>query len=177
MTPEDHNRTLGIMHLIYGGFTTLMMLMMTLFFGFIVALISSAPDVPPEFPAGLFALIFGLVIGINLLFGVLSLAAGYAMLKRKSWARLMGIISSVVAAMSFPFGTALCVYSLWFIFGEGKNFYDSPAFQTGARHTLNEAPAGFNEAWYAQEARRREREAEAAYVPPPQPPDWRDRGQ
>ncbi|HYP54200.1 MAG TPA: hypothetical protein VEQ42_11700 [Pyrinomonadaceae bacterium] len=175
MTPEDHNRMLGIMHLIYGGFTTLMMLLMAVFFGFFMALIMSAPDIPCDFPAGIFGLIFGFVVGLNMLFGVASLAAGYGLLKRKKWARLMGIISSVVAAMSFPFGTALCVYSLWFIFGEGKHFYDSPAFQTGARATLNEAPATFNEAWYAQEARRRE--ADTAYVPPRQPPDWRDRDQ
>ena len=175
MTPEDHNRMLGIMHLIYGGFTTLMMLIMGAFFGFFMALLDGAPDMPNKFPAGLFAVFVGLIVGINLLFGGLSLAAGYGLLKRKSWARLLGIISSIVAAMSFPFGTALCVYSLWFIFGEGKNFYDSPAFRAGGRGALGEAPASFDEAWYAREARRRE--ADAAYVPPRQPPDWRDRGE
>lgn len=168
MTPEDHNRTLGILHLIYGGFMTLMMLAVTVFYGFIIALLTSSRELPPDFPVGFLVAFMGLFVGIYLLFGVASLVAGYGMLKRKSWARLMSIISAVVASMNVPFGTALCVYTLWFVFGEGRQVYEPAAFRPAPRGALDPPATDFDEAWYAQEARRRQQDV--AYAPPP---DWR----
>ncbi len=41
-----------------------------------------------------------------------SFLAGYGLLKRKPWARLLAIILAFLSLMSFPFGTALGVYTL-----------------------------------------------------------------
>ncbi|HEV2763504.1 MAG TPA: hypothetical protein VGV38_11050 [Pyrinomonadaceae bacterium] len=173
MTPQDHHKTLGIMHLIYGGFQTFMMLLVTVVvFAVFMPVMSSLPNRPEEFPLPLFAAVFAVAMAFNLVLGLLPLVAGYALLKRKSWARMAGIISAVASAMGFPFGTALCVYSLWFFFGEGQAFYKSGEFAGHARGALNDASAAFDDAWYAQ-ARRERGQQQAPYVPPRRPPDWR----
>ena len=119
MTPQDHNKALGIMHLIYGGFHTLVLLMVVVIYlfmaGILGAALGSAPpgEAPPEFVFGILALVGVISLFIYTLLAVPGLVAGYALLKRKSWAKTAGIVASVVSALSFPFGTAIGIYSLW----------------------------------------------------------------
>jgi hypothetical protein len=169
MTPADHNKMIGIMHLIYGGFFTLMALLMLIIFGTLFTALSGEiakdPNAPP---AEFFMAIFGLITFIYFLLSIPGLIAGYAMLKKKSWARVAGIIASVVAAVSFPFGTALCVYSLWFFFGDSGRAYERSLRGGDWQGSLNQgAPLGW-EAQAGADARQH------AYKPPAQPPDWRN---
>jgi phage shock protein PspC (stress-responsive transcriptional regulator) len=39
--------------------------------------------------------------------------AGLGLYKRKEWARILTLILSVISVFSFPFGTAIGVYSIW----------------------------------------------------------------
>ena len=56
----------------------------------------------------------GFVIGgFIALSGIFSLVAGYGLLKRRSWARTLTIILSVINLLNFPIGTALGGYALW----------------------------------------------------------------
>ena len=60
----------------------------------------------------------------------------------------------MLAGLTFPFGTALCVYTLWFMFGEkGKFLYHKAAYAL---------PAATGTATQIEEALR----ASEPYVPP-----------
>ena len=39
--------------------------------------------------------------------------AGIGLYKRKEWARILSLILSVIEIFSFPFGTAIGIYSIW----------------------------------------------------------------
>ncbi len=41
------------------------------------------------------------------------LLAGYGMLTRKSWARILGIIVAILDLFNVPIGTAIGLYGLW----------------------------------------------------------------
>ena len=61
---------------------------------------------------------------VALLFTVPAIAAGFGMLKQKRWARKLAMVSAAIAALDFPFGTALGVYTFWFLLGsEGRALY------------------------------------------------------
>jgi hypothetical protein len=167
MTPQDHNKIIGIMHLIWGGFNALMMIIFVPFFLMISGIIASDPHSPPGMTA-LFGFFGLLMFVLAFLFGLPPILAGYGMLKRKSWARLLGIISACLCALSFPFGTALCVYTLWFLFGEGEQFHRGVAAEQNWRAPLRDAST-FD--WETQRAAEPSRPRD--YAPPPQPPDWR----
>jgi hypothetical protein len=179
MTPQDHNKVIGIMHLIYGGFNALMMIIFVPFFFAIGAGIAADPNAPPALTA-IFGAFGFLMLFLALLFGLPPMLAGYAMLKRKSWARVMGIIAAVLEALSFPFGTALCVYTLWFLFGQGEGFHRAGAggqtyghgFQYGQGFQSPPLPDASTFGWDAQRASQQQGR-QRDYVPPPQPPDWR----
>lgn len=170
MTPQDHNKVIGIMHLIWGGFNGLVMLI----FAPIFFIIGAAGASDPSAPSGLAAIfgIFGLIMfSLALVLGLPPILAGYGMLKRKRWAKVWGIIAACVESLSFPFGTALCVYTLWFLFGEGQNFHRGggvPSASSDWRGTLRDGSAYD---WETQRASQSSRQRE--YTPPPQPPDWR----
>ena len=94
-----------------------------------------------------------------------SFVAGYGLLKRKKWAKVWAIIAAVLAGGQFPMGTAVTVYTFWFLFSEpGKQMFERnnyalpPGRQTWA-----------NEQWDYDAQRQRE----GQYTPPAPPPDWR----
>lgn len=168
MTPEEHNKTLGTLHLVYGGLQALIMFVLVGFFIFIGDMISRAPGSSPDL--GFFFAIMAVIVLLNLIFTIPSFIAGYGLKKQKSWAKLWGIIAGVMAGMSFPLGTALCVYSIWFLLGDGgRELYeeDQTKGATKRREALYGAP---QPAGWAGQYASRERERE--YAPPP--PNWRD---
>jgi len=44
---------------------------------------------------------------------IIGIAAGLGLLQRHSWARTLTIVLGIIALVSFPFGTALGIYTLW----------------------------------------------------------------
>jgi hypothetical protein len=161
MTNEQHNKLVGIGFLVHGGIQLLMGLLIATMFGSFMALIPNEPGggAPPRAFFMIFASFFFIIQAI---FATPSFIAGYAALKRKSWARLSGIIAAVVSSMHFPIGTAVGVYALWFFFGENWKDVYQPAMSAARGQLPNDATAWANQPWEA----RRERV-------PPVPPDWR----
>ena len=156
--PTGHNKILGILHLAYGGLIGLLMLAIFIFMLMVGTFATDSRGEP--MPAGVLALVMIVLAGVMLLQVTPSFLAGYALLKQKRWAKTIGIIAAVMAGLNFPLGSALCVYTLWFLFGEsGRFLYHKAAYAL---------PPG-EASW----SRSNRREAELAYVPPSAPPDWR----
>ena len=163
MTPEQHNKYLAWSHIAYGGlfllFTSIFLL---LFGGMFIAALMSDPSAPP---AIIFVFMFLFMGAIYAAMSLPSIIAGYGLLKKKKWARTWSIISAVVAAMQFPLGTAVTVYTFWFLFSDpGKQFFEQnqyalpPGRQSWANDTYNYDAS---------------RQRENQYHPPQPPPDWR----
>src|SRR5579859_6130348 len=56
----------------------------------------------------------GSTVGLALaLLSVPGLAAGYGLLTRKPWARVLAIVVAVLGLLNFPVGTAIGIYALW----------------------------------------------------------------
>jgi hypothetical protein len=160
MTAFQHNKTLGILHLVYAGlFCFLMISLSILMFTTFGTMDAGAPP-EEDFPFPIFAVMMVFFVGMNLLMVAPSFVAGYAFLKRKSWTKSIGLIASILAGLNVPLGAPLCVYTLWFLFGEhGRLLYDKQA----------QALPPASPVW----AKASGREQERAYVPPSTPPDWR----
>lgn len=160
MTALQHNKIIGILHLAFAGFTVLVMVLIIFFM--IAFLGAMSHSMPPEddFPFALIAIFMVFMLLINVVLVAPSFVAGYGLLKRKSWAKTVGLIAAVVATLSFPHGVALCVYTLWFLFGDsGKALYNKAAYSLPPPPPI----------WAGAAAKGREHE----YVPPLTPPDWR----
>lgn len=165
MTPEQHVKYLGWSHIGYAAFFALIFGLMMLFFG--VGMIGGILSQPGEAGPPVFVMIF-MFLFMTVMFGLFTLpsfVAGYGLLKRKKWAKVWAIISAVLAGGQFPMGTAVTVYTFWFLFSEpGKQYFERnnyalpPGRQTWANRELD------------YDSQRR---LEGQYNPPPPPPDWR----
>ena len=165
MTTEEHNKTLGICHLAYGGISALMMFAMLFFFGAIMFAIPGG-----EAPIGLIWLILAFIMLWSFVLTLPSFIAGYGILKHKPWARTASIVAAVLETMSFPIGTAVAIYSFWFMFSDaGRAMYDKNFTNLQRPYALHDAPPPPASGWGARTTQGGERE----YAPPAQPPNWR----
>lgn len=125
MTARDHNKLLSIFYFIMGGLQMLIGLFVALFYGVLGgAMLATSNREDEQFAGGIF-------LGVALVVGVIVIAiasftlfTGFKVKKEQPIGRILGIIVSILVLFSFPLGTALGVYGLWFFFGDvGKNFY------------------------------------------------------
>jgi hypothetical protein len=166
MTSDEHNKTLGILHLVYGGLNALLLVLAALIsLPIINVLINEPGRSAPPFTFFLLAIGGGLLVALSLF--IPALVAGYGLLKRRSWARTAGIVAAILMALNIPFGTALAAYSFWFLSGRGAKLYEDESARF-ARYALGEAPPQPVSEWVENDRQR-----ERVYVPPAQPPDWR----
>jgi hypothetical protein len=161
-TPTDHNKVLGIIHVAYGAgtLTLLILIGLLVFAGLGIAAIAGRGGGAEALGLGFFGVIMLIVLAVNAVLTIPEFVAGYALLKRKSWARTASLLSAILEAFNFPFGTALCVYTLWFVFSDqAKQLYDK-SFQS-----LPPVPPQWTNP--AMEI------PQPQYVRPASPPDWR----
>lgn len=83
---------------------------------------------PPDVPAGLLRGLFS-IIGIAVLVkAFLGFFAGWGLLHREPWARMLTIVLSFLALFNVPFGTALGIYGLWVLLpAESERQYEEAA--------------------------------------------------
>ena len=131
MKTESHNRLVAILHLVHGFVAAAsavgLFLSVAILFGFQAALewwFFPAGDNTGsnlEFWIYVFAVaVVTVYVLLALLFTVPALAGGFGLLTGKRWARKLVLVSAVVAALDFPFGTAIAVYTLWFLLGSSR---------------------------------------------------------
>lgn len=162
MTPEEHNKYVGIANLAYGVISLLMMLATGVIIAAMMGMMTFNGGRNGGPPAAFIGVITLFAVIFQALFAVPSFIAGYAFLKRKPWAKVAGIIAAVMSALRIPFGTLVSIYTFWFLFSEpGKVLYDRQS------QALPPAPP------VDWADRRDQKRKEYEYVPPASPPDWR----
>lgn len=110
---QKHLSILGILHIVMGMMALAgVLLFFTIFSGFSAELqreLATRPDGLPFDPVPVlrgFMLFFGL-------YGALEVAAGIGVLDRAGWSRLLSMVLGAIGLVSFPFGTALGIYTFW----------------------------------------------------------------
>lgn len=79
---------------------------------------------PPFFGPAFLHFIWVIVAGR----AVLALAAGYGLMERAQWGRIVAIVAAFVSILKFPFGTALAIWTLVTLLGyRNTTLYDQIA--------------------------------------------------
>jgi hypothetical protein len=102
---QGHIRLLGILWLVSSAIHMLPGLFLLTFF-------RRGMVLPPDVP--LFVTHLLQLVGFAVLAGsVLGIMAGWGLLERQPWARMLAIVLGVLHLLNLPFGTALGIYTLW----------------------------------------------------------------
>lgn len=131
MTARDHNNLLSIFYFIMGGLQLMAGLFIAVVYGLVgTVALSSGTREEDKVLGGVF-LVMAIVVGVILLaISAFTIFTGFKVRKEQPIGRTLAIVISAISLLSFPLGTALGIYGLWFFLGEqGKNFYSglSPA--------------------------------------------------
>ena len=139
MTAKEHNKLAGIVLMAHGGMQALVMVIISVVYGILGAAIfagGGGRNGEAQFVGAVFIGMVLVMALVALFFCGAQILGGWKMFKEHPNARTWGIIGNIVSVLSFPFGTAVGVYGMWFLFGEeGKRFYLG-----GARHQMIDPP-------------------------------------
>ena len=115
---SNHVHVLGILWLVYSIFRIVMAIWILAFSHFFLPMMQDAMSqsgTPIPFPFRIFQFLH-LVYAISAVYGVaagiLGIFAGEALRQRKPVARALAIVAAFASVISFPFGTAIGVYTL-----------------------------------------------------------------
>ena len=134
MTGKEHARLLGLFFWLLTGFQLAILVLIGLIYLVVFgAIFSTAPqnpnDPPPEVILGIIVAVMIFILAVTVLFSIPKVVAGYGLRNEKPWAKGWAIAACVMALMSAPFGTAVGIYGMIFLFGEqGKAYFDNPIY-------------------------------------------------
>ena len=115
---ETHAKVLGILNIVSGALGLCTALLLVIVLGGVAGAmgVDADPDAAVALP------IIGLTgFAVVLLVVVVSLPAlivGYGLYRLQPWARIAGIVLSVLSLLVFPLGTVLGIYGLWVLFSK-----------------------------------------------------------
>jgi hypothetical protein len=138
MTAEEHNKTLATLHFIYGAMHGLTLL------GLLLLVIVVKIGTPSANSISSFWIATAVIAFVVLVFavGLLPLAVGYGLTKRRRWAKPLALTLAVTSLVNIPVGTALGIYAFKFFKSEGGvKLYGGKASSTGEGE-LQEARRG-----------------------------------
>jgi hypothetical protein len=110
---QAHAQLLGILWFAFSAFNAVGGLVLLILGGVLIPHLREMRGVPSDLPVGFLTSLFS-VIGIVIVAkAVLGFIAGWGLVQRESWARLIALVLAFISLFNIPFGTAIGVYTLW----------------------------------------------------------------
>jgi len=113
----SHVKILGAVYIALNGILLCLALFLALAVGTASAIVGQAADpndaavaLPIIGIAGTALVVFLVAVSLP------GLVAGIGLLKRRPWARILGIIVAVLSLVNIPIGTIVGIYGLWVLF-------------------------------------------------------------
>ena len=112
---KQHVSILGIPYIAFGALGMVTAIFVLVLLGGAAGIVGMLAQQEPE--AAVAAPILGVVavgvFGLIALLSIPGLAVGIGLVKFKEWARILGLVLSVLNLLNVPFGTILGGYGLW----------------------------------------------------------------
>ena len=116
---QQHIVIVGWLHIVGSAFFLLIGL-------FVFALLTGIGAVIRDPEALPILTVVGTAVGLFMAaLSIPGLAAGYGLLRRRPWARVLGIVVGVLNLINFPIGTAIGIYTLWVLIQQAAVDYFS----------------------------------------------------
>jgi hypothetical protein len=104
---QQHITVLGWLYIVFGALGLLAALFILLVMGGTGMLAGDAQSAALLSGIGLFIAVIVAILSVP------SIIAGWGLLKRKSWSRLLAIVIGALNILNFPIGTAVGIYTIW----------------------------------------------------------------
>ena len=115
---DTHVKVLGVLNMLCGGLGLLTALMLTFVFGGVAAAVGASGDADSAAAIPIIGFAGMAIVGFIAVWSLPGIIVGFGLYRLRPWARVAGIILSVLALIAIPFGTLLGVYGLWVLFSK-----------------------------------------------------------
>jgi hypothetical protein len=113
---ETHVKVVSVLNIVFGALGLCVAAVLALIFaGSAAAIVADAdPDARVAIPV--LGLTGSALVGFLVVWSLPCVIVGIGLLRRRSWARIGGIVVAVLSLAVIPFGTVFGVYALWVLF-------------------------------------------------------------
>jgi len=122
---QQHVHLLGILWLAFSAFNAVGGVILLVLGNALFPHLREMKDVPPDVPVGFLTALFTTLGIIVLAKAACGFLAGWGLLQRESWGRIIALVLAFISLFNIPFGTAIGVYTLWVLLpGESQREYE-----------------------------------------------------
>jgi hypothetical protein len=115
---HTHVKVVGALNVVLGAFGLLIAAAMLLIFGGATWLVGASGDPDAAVALPILGLTGAAISSFLLVLSLPGVVIGIGLLRLRSWARVAGIVISLLNLFNFPLGTLLGVYGLWVLFSK-----------------------------------------------------------
>jgi hypothetical protein len=122
---RGHVHLLGILWLAISAFNTIGGVVLYILANTLLAHLHDM-GAPPEAPTGFLRPLLSVVAIFILAKAACGFIAGWGLLQREPWARIIALVLGFISLFNIPFGTAVGIYSLWVLLpAQSQQEYDA----------------------------------------------------
>ena len=123
---ETHVKVLGALQIAMGAFGLVGALALVLIFGVASRAVGLSGDPDAAFALPIIGITGVALVAFLVALSLPSIVVGIGLIQRRPWARIGGIVLSILGMMMIPFGTILGVYGVWVLFSKETERLFSP---------------------------------------------------
>src|SRR5229473_8313294 len=122
---QEHVHLLGIIWLAISAFNAVGGVVLYILANTLLAHLHEM-GAPPEAPTGFLRPLLSVVAILILAKAAIGFMAGWGLMHREPWARVIALVLGFISLFNIPFGTAVGVYTLWVLLpAQSQQEYDS----------------------------------------------------
>ena len=131
--PMDiHVKVLGALQIAFGALGLMGALLLVFLFGGAAGIVGASGDPHASIAVPIIGLTGMALVTFLLVTSLPSVIIGIGLLRLRPWARIAGIVISIIGLMMVPFGTVIGVYGLWVLFSKDTERLFTPPAPTAA---------------------------------------------
>jgi len=115
---DTHVKVLGAIQVAFGAIGMMFALLLVFVFGGAAGIVGASGDPQAAIAVPIIGLTGMALITFLVILSLPSVIVGIGLLKRRPWARIAGIVISIMSLVMVPFGTVVGVYGLWVLFSK-----------------------------------------------------------
>jgi len=115
---ETHVKVLGALNIAFGTIGIFGAIVLALILGGAAGIITADTDADAAIAVPIIGLTGVALVTFLLTLSIPGIIIGFGLLKLRPWARIAGIVVSILMLTGIPFGTVLGVYGIWVLFSK-----------------------------------------------------------
>ena len=127
---EIHVKVLGALNIAFGALGLIGALALMLVFGVSASAVGVSGDPDAAFAVPIIGITGIALVAFLVILSLPGIIIGIGLLGLRPWARIAGIVVSIMSLIMIPFGTVLGAYGLWVLFSKETERLFSPTATT-----------------------------------------------